>query len=1323
MSHRSSFWLSLFIALSMVLQSILPITPVFAFPSLALTPELPPAAPSATSAAEVATPELTPPAPAPLPLIATITPTLPITPTVTPMPTPTQVEIEAEAEDGIEVSNLNLDLTLDPPWAAPGEVVTFTVTATNLQSAPLARLVLTDTLPAGLVYVAQSAAGFAYEPNAKQLTWQVGDLATGAVITGTFQARMQGLALGETVINTVTAASPTLAAGVTAQAAVDVVAPRNNEAWVTPGEGGTLRSIDDRVLLRIPPGAVERRVLISYHPRSDRVQLTTGIRFPFELTASDEIGGVVRDFPSGLRLSYVYDPVTPQPTLYQEPTFFLFEPTQQQWVVVPSVWTAQTGQLTTIVTRFSTYAAGSADYLVERMSSLRGAQTNLFTRSIGYNYGFELPPGRGGLTPLLGLSYSSGNHTPGSGHFSLAGYGWQISGADAIYIAPGDPNTFKPTLSLQGVTYSLRQTRYGAQWSDWFARENPFLKIQTANESHYTMGTWYIWTPAGYKYTFDALTTAHEYYWKLCGTGDLGKRYVRIPLTSITDPQGNAVNYTWEAEEDSTGPDPCPNHHRGVRLKTISYNGGTVQVVLDYTARLDRPEGYDGASWRFYTTKKLATVTIQVKEVSTGTWRTVWRYALGHNPQTETQAVSQKVLNLDWLQEQTDADAAWPRATFGYTNQWFSTQDEFGALTWARNGFGGEVNYTTTSGQPRLVTARTEKDGLDSTTDPTWTYSSSAWVDGGTSNEESLASGFGEVDVTDPGGAITKHFYHLTDIVAGGKIDARAGRESLTEVWSGGVKLRWTATTWISDTAQLPIAGLHAQSAESLKPRFVYAGETKTYEAGQNLLRTTYEYEPVRQVGSQSGGKQFGNLTRVKEFEGAGSTFAATPTRVTSTWYYPNESLWLLNLAAVQKVYAGNETTLVAESRNYYEHSVSYTAPPTKPLLTTAETVGVKDGAYSGGTLATTYDYEGNGNQSWVRDPLNRQTSYVYDTWFQAYRVCETNAVGHSRKLFYYGVPGGASCNTASGTQAFTGNRFGQLEKETDANDASTLYGYDDLGRVTAVARPGDTLAIPTVSYVYYDALIPFRLDTHVREVSGCAGCFQPTITFLDGFGRVIQTKAEAQNGSAMIVTDTRYNTFGQVESQYVPYTATDSATFWDYLSLNTAQPKTTTLYDALGRVSQVIAPDGTVNESVYRVEYNAADADFRATQQAVYKIDANRHFVRRAMDPFGNLRSVSESTGLWPAGAANPTWGDEYRTRYTYDKLGRLTNVRDHVGNMTTLVYDAYGRKEQMSDPDMGTWQYRYDAAGNLVQQIDGNNNLIDFEYDGLNRLTRQTD
>ena len=133
--------------------------------------------------------------------------------------------------------NLSLSLASDPPWAAPGEVVTFTVTAANLLRAPLPGLVLTATLPAGLVYVAKSAVGFTYAPKDKQLTWPVGELAAGAVITGSFQARVQGPAIGETITNTVTATSPALAAGVTARPRWMWSSPRNNEAWVTPDDG------------------------------------------------------------------------------------------------------------------------------------------------------------------------------------------------------------------------------------------------------------------------------------------------------------------------------------------------------------------------------------------------------------------------------------------------------------------------------------------------------------------------------------------------------------------------------------------------------------------------------------------------------------------------------------------------------------------------------------------------------------------------------------------------------------------------------------------------------------------------------------------------------------------------------------------------------------------------------------------------------------------------------------------------------------------------------------------------------------------------------
>jgi len=65
-----------------------------------------------------------------------------------------------------------------------------------------------------------------------------------------------------------------------------------------------------------------------------------------------------------------------------------------------------------------TYGLGqSADvveqFITERMSSLRGAQINLFSLSIGYSYLLNLPPGRGGLTPLLALNQTQPARRPG----------------------------------------------------------------------------------------------------------------------------------------------------------------------------------------------------------------------------------------------------------------------------------------------------------------------------------------------------------------------------------------------------------------------------------------------------------------------------------------------------------------------------------------------------------------------------------------------------------------------------------------------------------------------------------------------------------------------------------------------------------------------------------------------------------------------------------------------------------------------------------------------------------------------------------------------
>ena len=126
--------------------------------------------------------------------------------------------------------------------------------------------------------------------------------------------------------------------------------------------------------------------------------------------------------------------------------------------------------------------------------------------------------------------------------------------------------------------------------------------------------------------------------------------------------------------------------------------------------------------------------------------------------------------------------------------------------------------------------------------------------------------------------------------------------------------------------------------------------------------------------------------------------------------------------------------------------------------MTKAETVGVKNGVYDGGTAATTYGYEANGNLSWVKDPLDHQTSYVYDTWFQAYQVCATNAAGHTAKLFYYGVPGGVAVipRAARRPSPATGSaRWKRRWTPTACRRPTVTMTW----RVTSVLLPPDTAA------------------------------------------------------------------------------------------------------------------------------------------------------------------------------------------------------------------------------------------------------------------------
>ena len=209
----------------------------------------------------------------------------------------------------------------------------------------------------------------------------------------------------------------------------------------------------------------------------------------------------------------------------------------------------------------------------------------------------------------------------------------------------------------------------------------------------------------------------------------------------------------------------------------------------------------------------------------------------------------------------------------------------------------------------------------------------------------------------------------------------------------------------------------------------------------------------------------------------------------------------------------------------------------------------------------------------------------------------------------------------------------------------------------------------------------------------------------------MLQTKTESQNGSEMIVTDTRYNALGLAQDQYAPYKLNNATTFWNFVSLNTAQPKTSTLYDALGRVVRVVAPDNTWVDTLYN-----------GRQTAV--LDAKGQQTVQAVDAFGRLVTTRQYSGAYAKDPPAPGWNDAaYATAtYTYNVRDQLETVIGPDGAVTDPTYNLLGQKTQMIDPDLGTWTYAYDAAGNLVRQTDARGQTICFFYDGLNRLTGKT-
>jgi YD repeat-containing protein len=292
----------------------------------------------------------------------------------------------------------------------------------------------------------------------------------------------------------------------------------------------------------------------------------------------------------------------------------------------------------------------------------------------------------------------------------------------------------------------------------------------------------------------------------------------------------------------------------------------------------------------------------------------------------------------------------------------------------------------------------------------------------------------------------------------------------------------------------------------------------------------------------------------------------------------------------------------------------------------------------------------------------------------------------------------------------------------------SCVYYADALDRPTKGIHGIGTAVASQSVIVYNDSSsvvggYPARSATIIndKDTFGESGLTTPTgikrVALYDELGRTWRTAIYEGNtggGNTWAITDTQFDALGRVSQVSNPYRAADPAT-----ASAPSGTWTTTVYDALNRMTTVTSPNGAVVSTSY--SGNAAT------------VTAPGNKLRRSLtDALGRMIRVDEPNASNSLGSVS---SPAQPTSYTYDALGNLRRVQQDTqtryfayDSLSRLIYakmpeqttnTAFVYTDNTVSPSNSQWsiKYVYDNNGNLTERTDGRNIAITYTYDALNR------
>ena len=559
-------------------------------------------------------------------------------------------------------------------------------------------------------------------------------------------------------------------------------------------------------------------------------------------------------------------------------------------------------------------------------------------------------------------------------------------------------------------------------------------------------------------------------------------------------------------------------------------------------------------------------------------------------------------------------------------------------------------------------------------------------------------AGDGACVLTAPDGTIYKEYYGT---------GWQHGLTTLSEVWSGGVREKWTTTAWTQDNTSV---------GYEVNPRVT---EMNVYDAGGNRRRTVIDYGAYASYGLPYG---------VHEYDANGST----EIRQTFTDYNLSQAYVdrrIIGLVSEVQIKNGAGQTFSKTTFAYddparlhgvpaaaTQHDVNYNLSLTARGNVTAVSRWDVDDINNATKKLTTYtSYYNTGTPISTTDAAGHTNSITYGDSFSdsvnrntfAYPTTITDADNFSSYV-QYNFDFGATTRTQSpapagqsqgAIQTMTYNSLGQLERITTTNNgAYKQFWYGP--NYTASAATVNNVADEAHAIAVVDGL--GRVTGAASNHPGSAGGYSAVISIYDQMGR----RWKLSNPT-------------EVNESWVP--SGDDAAGYYY---------TQQTYDWKGRPRITTNPDGTTREASYAGCGCAGGEVVTLTDAGV--IDATGALKKRQQKIYSDAlgRKVKTEILNWDGAGPNGTGGTVYAaTTSTYNVRNQLTLERRFAGPTssttyqdTTMSYDGFGRLKTQHLPqqradvnnsastDHTTWNYYNDDTVQSV--VDARGVIKTFTY-----------